>query len=619
MSGLSRKTETGAARNPIPSTTPVLLPRFHEVFDKTVFNIVLYHRQEDKADRACFERLCRRALEDAFKRKSRSKETVAPPSDQSYQEAFCAHLTESYAPFASLTTRDQFLVLLMTKTEIPEFLVNKINNMTGRSIHLSGDRKLGFIKLGEELILPSDINLRTLGKFFDSAVSAHRQHHANTPPPTVSNQRNSIEEIKQEVEELEDQSDEQPDPFYIGPEPEAQSQQEPEPAQAAKDKRPYRFTPYLTTKPPNKPKIQKGPVGKKPSGMVHEKSRDNVTPDPALVASTSSEWNQQQPTSQPGPSSAVDQYLAIIEKHRPFIYYGADTASSLEYPKKPRNQMKPPSEQEKRSQRHEEPGPSSADKTSSYQAGGPARIVRGMDSRTSQKLVVQQPSLTPPVPGDRENREVTRMPSSVIQGSHRTPPVPTPTQRLTSPPCPALIALLESRAKSPVPTLPPVSENELPMESSTMPATIEPSPSSPKLPARKAYPCYIKKKHLLETLQTVVQFANLTKLQKDVEKDLAKIGSELMIEADQVLVNLQVTITNLGMFSKKGTESPSLMTSSKAFMLMLHVAEQFDPLRHLLSDEKVENAKKENLESVIAVKDVEFQLNYLRRIFAHVK
>ncbi|ULT81173.1 hypothetical protein L3Y34_011209 [Caenorhabditis briggsae] len=115
----------------------------------------------------------------------------------------------------------------MTKTEVPEFLENKINNIPGRSTHLSEDRKLKFIKLGDKIPHPSYINHRALGKFFDSGVldndrnSAHRQFQANITPPTVDNQRKPIEEIKQEIEEIEGQP-EQPDPFYIKPEPEAQ-------------------------------------------------------------------------------------------------------------------------------------------------------------------------------------------------------------------------------------------------------------------------------------------------------------------------------------------------------------------------------------------------------------
>ncbi|CAO4384157.1 unnamed protein product [Caenorhabditis nigoni] len=154
-------------------------------------------------------------------------------------------------PFANLTTRDQFLVLLMTKTEVPEFLENKINNIPGRSIHLSEDRKLKFIKLGDKILYLSNINRRTLGKFFDSGVlesdcgSAHRQFQANIAPSTVDNQRKSIKEIKQAIEEMEGQPDEQPDPFYIKPEPQSQPESEPEPTQATKDKRSYRFTPYV--------------------------------------------------------------------------------------------------------------------------------------------------------------------------------------------------------------------------------------------------------------------------------------------------------------------------------------------------------------------------------------
>ncbi|PIC16997.1 hypothetical protein B9Z55_023399 [Caenorhabditis nigoni] len=156
-------------------------------------------------------------------------------------------------PFANLTNRDQFLVLLMTKTEVPEFLENKINNIPGRSMHLSVDRKLKFIKLGDKILHPSYINHRTLGKFFDSGVldsdcgSSHRQLQANITQSTVDNQRKSIGEIKQKIEEIEDQPDEQSDPFYIKPEPEAQSQPEsqPEPTQATKDKRSYRFTPFV--------------------------------------------------------------------------------------------------------------------------------------------------------------------------------------------------------------------------------------------------------------------------------------------------------------------------------------------------------------------------------------
>ncbi|PIC16998.1 hypothetical protein B9Z55_023399 [Caenorhabditis nigoni] len=96
-------------------------------------------------------------------------------------------------------------------------------------------------------------NHRTLGKFFDSGVldsdcgSSHRQLQANITQSTVDNQRKSIGEIKQKIEEIEDQPDEQSDPFYIKPEPEAQSQPEsqPEPTQATKDKRSYRFTPFV--------------------------------------------------------------------------------------------------------------------------------------------------------------------------------------------------------------------------------------------------------------------------------------------------------------------------------------------------------------------------------------
>ncbi|ULU08105.1 hypothetical protein L3Y34_019290 [Caenorhabditis briggsae] len=142
--------------------------------------------------------------------------------------------------------------------------------------------------------------------------------------------------------------------------------------------------------------------------------------------------------------------------------------------------------------------------------------------------------------------------------------------------------------------------------------------NSPMLP-KKVYPTCIRKRHLLETLQDVAQYANLNQFEKDVEKDLADMGLEQVIDAEQVLTNLQLAITNMGMFSKKGSEGSGLMKSSKAFLLMLHFAEQFDPLRHLTSDRKVESAKKENLESVIDVKDVEFQLNYLRRIFANVQ
>ncbi|CAO4387246.1 unnamed protein product [Caenorhabditis nigoni] len=44
----------------------------------------------------------------------------------------------------------------------------------------------------------------------------------------------------------------------------------------------------------------------------------------------------------------------------------------------------------------------------------------------------------------------------------------------------------------------------------------------------------------------------------------------------------------MGMFSKKETERSGMMNTTKAFTLMLHFAEQFDPLRHLNSDGKTE-------------------------------
>ncbi|PIC21037.1 hypothetical protein B9Z55_026021 [Caenorhabditis nigoni] len=50
---------------------------------------------------------------------------------------------------------------------------------------------------------------------------------------------------------------------------------------------------------------------------------------------------------------------------------------------------------------------------------------------------------------------------------------------------------------------------------------------------------------------------------------------------------------NMGMFSKKETERSGMMNTTKAFTLMLHFAEQFDPLRHLNSDGKLTCMKKD--------------------------
>ncbi|CAO4377476.1 unnamed protein product [Caenorhabditis nigoni] len=537
----------------------------------------MFHQLHGKADRACFEHVCRHALEDSFKWKSRSKGIVARPSDQSYQEAFCAHLTESYAPFVSLSTRDQFLVLLMTETEVPVFLENKINNIPGRMINLSVGRKLGFIKLGEELILPSDINHQTLEKIFDSRVlgndggSAKRQLLTNTSPPPPVDQKEPIVVIKEVVE---DEQEKQPKP-----EPEIMSQpkSEPKPTQAQKDNR---FTPYPSRNPQNKAAIQndairrpeqKLSIEKKPNGLKHEKSADNATPASVLQAFPSSGLNQQK----------IKQF---VQKFPDFVNYSTPPLKRL-------------------------PSTSKPDMNSSNQVGGPAKLHPSLFSSL--------------VPVDGEHREVTTIPSLVLQRLYSTPPIQVPAvtplwfQGL-SPPSRAGSAPLTAQAISPIPTTPAVSGSELPMKPTSMSSKMGLSTSYPMLPTRKSYPTYIKKMHLLETLQAVAQYANLTQLQKDVEEDLARIGLEHVIEAEQVLVNLQVAIMNMGMFSKKGTEGSDLMKYSKAFMLMLYFAKQFDPLRHLASDGKVEKAKEENMESVIAVKEVEYQLNNLRRIFAHV-
>ncbi|PIC23978.1 hypothetical protein B9Z55_017483 [Caenorhabditis nigoni] len=592
------------------SASPDDSPFFATVFNKVVFNIVMFHQLHDRADRACFEYNCRQALDDTFEGRSRAKLSAARPSDQNFQEAFCAHLTEKYAPFASLSTKDQFLLLLATETEVPVFLENKINKIPGRRIHLSEDRKLNFIKLGDEIFHPSDINRRTLEKFFDSGVlgndraSAQRQPQANnSPPPPPVDQTEPIVEIKKEVEQVEDEQDKQPDPFYVKPEPHAefQSESQPKPTHAEKVNRSYRFTPYPTKNPQNQSTIQndasrrldqKRSIETKPNKPVPDKSEDIVTPV-SVRSYTSSVLNQQEiPTVPPKYEKTTQRTLTkqVVQ-------------TCPDFSRTPLRRLQPTSQ----------PGPSNV--VGHYLSFYPkVKIAQGVGWRTSNDFAVQQlESLAPPVPVDRENREATRITFPVLHASASTSPVPTPAQRLASPPCPALIALLTAPAISPIPTPPPVSDTELPMEPTTMPSS-----NSPMLP-KKVYPTCIRKRHLLETLRDVAQYANLTQLQKDVEKDLTKIGSEHMIDAEQVLTNLQAAIMNMGMFSKKGTEGSGLMKSSKAFMLMLHFAEQFDPLRHLTSDRKVEKAKEENMENVIDVEEVEHHLYNLRRIFAHVR
>ncbi|CAO4377457.1 unnamed protein product [Caenorhabditis nigoni] len=589
MSGPPEKAKRRATSKLIHSllsNSPDALPYFGTFLNKVVFNIVMFHQLHGKADRACFEHVCRHALEDTFKWKSRSKGTVARPSDQSYQEAFCAHLTENYEPFASLSTKDQFLIILMTETEVPVFLEIKINNIPGRSIRLLEDRKLKFIELGEERILPSDINHGTLEKFFNSGVlgshrgSAQKQPLANTSPPPAVNQTEPIVLIKEEVE---DEQEKQPKPE---PEIKSQPKSEPKPTQAQKDNR---FTPYPSRNPQNKAAIQneaiirpeqKLSIEKKPNGLKSEKSANNATPASVLQALTSSGLNQRKIAETTGRASTKQ----FAQKFPNFVNFSTPPIRRL-------------------------PSTSQPDINSYNQVGGPANL--------------HPASLSSPAPVDRENREVTTIPSLVLQGLYSTPPIQVPAvtplwfQGL-SPPSRAGPAPLTAQAISPIPTTPAVSGSELRMKLTTMPSKMALSTSSPMLPTRKSYPTYIKKMHLLETLQAVAQYANLTQLQKDVEEDLVHIGLEHVIDVERVLVNLQVTITNLGMFSKNGTEGSDLMKYSKAFMLILYFAKQFDPLRHLASDGKVEKAKEENMESVIAVKEVEYQLNNLRRIFAYV-
>ncbi|CAO4377477.1 unnamed protein product [Caenorhabditis nigoni] len=492
------------------------LPEFEFIFKKIVENVLLAF-ESNSVIKPLFTAICRRTL----RSEHRKIGAISENDVKNYEKKFLSSLREDFPLFANLPIKQQLIVLLNTKTILPQFFIDRFTgHVVGSKIVIWKNGRRCYIELGNQKIYFSQINKETIEKFFPS------KELESEPAKNIHGEENFVR----------DQS-------YAMPQ--------------------YKL-----------PQIRaEAPESAKSVSSVDQSSQDLAgveSHSPTAQASTSREIPHHRLYKQLKSWAKASCPISLQEV--------GQNGSATQRPLENELLVKHPKTEQTFIFEHQEKQATSG-------------VEKSIEPKSKRPKVEDQVESGHHETAGTDSDSLLEVKTEFLETDDHVESEPYGASGL--------------RVNE--------SSSDLPMEPTAMPS------SSSLMLAKKVYPTCIRKGHLLETLQDVAQYANLTQLQKDVEKDLAKIGLEHVIDAEQVLMNLKLAIVNMGMFCEKGTEGSGLMKSSKAFMLMLHFAEQFDPLRHLTSDGEVEKVKMENVEKVIDVTEVEHQLNNLRRIFSYVK